>query len=281
MLVSLRSSLAILFGSIAFAYGSAFILTHLKFGRPGSTSSIGALFVPIYMLIAGGIGFLIGMGLEMLRKNESEQIRDSFHLKFFHWAVYCLFIGGAVAMGVRSVLVTEERVKPALLLNQKWVKASALPEKKVVKRSGILVYGSSGPRRTFAWDKNKTGVFESNYGGLVVSDVQNNMKCEIPIEGLDYVTSVHVASLLSRKGNFPVLVVVVAGRPTGRRAMVAVISSTYELLHLERRNRDWPIGTNPLEILQGDGRDAEIGVLGPRGPSPRAFVIEKGNGNGG
>jgi hypothetical protein len=70
----------------------------------------------------------------------------------------------------------------------------------------------------------------------------------IPLRGIDYILYVDAMPLRMGAAGDPGLVLLITGRATGRRDLIAVVSPGGELLYLELLDRFWDIRQVPLAI---------------------------------
>jgi hypothetical protein len=58
------------------------------------------------------------------------------------------------------------------------------------------------------------------------------------------------------------LAIVICGRATGRRAVVAAVDENYSVIFEEQIERFWPLGDTPVEVRVGSSKDEYV-VVGP------------------
>jgi hypothetical protein len=72
------------------------------------------------------------------------------------------------------------------------------------------------------------------------------------------------AAPISATGGPPLLAVVISGRATGRRAIIAVIDENYKVVFEEQVQRFWELRDTPIEIRVRPAAADEYFVVGPR-----------------
>ena len=176
---------------------------------------------------------------------------------------------GAGFVGVCAVPLFESGAKPRIIINKGLLQNVPVPSKGTSVNKATRLYESAATLHALEWGNNKTETIISGVH-VTLRDQRSEAKFEISAKGLDYVTSVDAVPLTSTKDVNPFLVVVITGRATGHRALIIVLSSSYEVIYSERLDRDWPIDVKPLEVLYDPDIASEVGVLWRR-----AFIVKK------
>ncbi|MDO8446499.1 MAG: hypothetical protein Q7T53_10440 [Deltaproteobacteria bacterium] len=257
---------------IAFFWGGMFY--EIKYGRPSSTSSIGFIIGPIYGLIVSGIGYLIGIVARSIWSKFTSSELSPLKVKAWSFLIVALSITIPIFLGVSTVSKYIKGTEPAILHDVGVFRYSTdtVPVSQIKPSAKIFeAYKSSD---SLKWGNNETRILVSD-GGYLIKDILNGKSCALPFSGLDYVTRVYGVPLRSANEAHPVLALVITGRATGRRAVLAVVSKDYELLYAERIDRFWPLDMNPLAVFSGKKSNIDMGIVGPGRDEKRIFFVSK------
>jgi hypothetical protein len=77
----------------------------------------------------------------------------------------------------------------------------------------------------------------------------------IPLPGIDYINFVDAAPLRMGSSASPVLALLITGRATGRRDLIAIVSEAGELVYLELLDRTWNFRSVSLAISASPAGD--------------------------
>ncbi len=243
---------------IGFAcYGLGGLIYETKFGRPSSTSALGFFAIPIISLLIGGAASVIAFGVRLLWKITGLRV---IFVEPWIIAVICgTLIVAALILGVGNARRYELNSGPAIVVNRGAGKQiDVLPDWNISRSAATISYVDLA-QETFEWGRNRT-IVRLKPNGLSVRQEQGNQECVIPILGLDYVTSVHVAEFTALDSD-PKLALLINGRATGHRAILAILSSNYEPFYIERMDRFWQLTDRPLAIYYSETLRSEVVVL--------------------
>lgn len=131
-----------------------------------------------------------------------------------------------------------------------------------VVRGATQVLGRDETPQPVSWGRNDSAIL---IDGLHVqfNDRRRSPFVDLDATGLDYLNRIHVAPLFVRGKAEPFLVVIIAGRATGRRALVTVLSPEYQIVFQQRVERFWELASPSLEIRRDATDGEEIAVVGP------------------
>ena len=243
--------------SFAF-YGMGALFYEMKFGRPSSTAAIALFTIPIISIVIGILGCLIAVVARFLWQIAGFRV---VAVNNFVAASACLvIIGTALGIGIVGAKRQEASTRPAILVNSGLVQEIAAGNDQMIIRPADIVFNTLGNIHTkVEWGGNSSVLYQMP-NGLSVQQINGDKRCIVPTEGLDYITrvyAVHRASTDSRS----TLALIIDGRATGKRAMLAVISADYKLLYAERLARFWNYFKCPLAIGSSMQLKSEVIVL--------------------
>lgn len=247
-------------GFAAFGYTAMYVEEH--FGRPSSTFGLGYLFVPIWALIYGLLGFIVGLLVRFAwrraRPASAGPVRRTRSLQVSLITVVLL----ASAYGAARVLINEAQSQPEIIVDLGGVSHSLAPNSDPAVRSHTQLLGRDELTQSISWGHNDSTIL---IDGLRVqlSDRRRSSFVDLDARGLDYLTRIDAAPVFGPGQDEPFLVVVIAGRATGRRALVTVLSHDYQPLFQQRVYRFWELGSPPLEIRRNPTDGEELAVVGP------------------
>jgi hypothetical protein len=110
------------------------------------------------------------------------------------------------------------------------------------------------------WGSNRSELLVAD-DQVVLRDTATGKNAQFVTGTLDYITRVDAVPLSSMRGA-SLLAVVICGRATGRRAIVAVIDENYKIVYEEQVERFWELGATPVEVRAGSDV-GEYVVVGP------------------
>jgi hypothetical protein len=249
-------------GSIGFlAFGFTALYVEINFGRPSSTIGLAYLFVPIWALIFGIIGLaagaLVRFGWRRVRPEPTDDAKRTRALQLALLAIVLL----ASIYGATKVLINETFSEPAIIVDTGAVSHSLAQNSDTPIRGATQLLKRDEVAQSFPWGRNDSAIL---IDGLRVqlNDRRRSLFANLDARGLDYLNQIHAAPVFVRGKEEPFLVVIIAGRATGRRALVTVLSPEYQIVFQQRVYRFWEIASSPLEIRR-DAEGAEIAVVGP------------------
>ena len=163
--------------------------------------------------------------------------------------------------GAATVFINETQSRPAIVIDAGIIGHSVAANSDPVVRGATQVLGRDETAQSISWGRNDSAIL---IDGLRVqfNDRRRSPFADLDATGLDYLNRIHAAPLFVRGKVEPFLVVVIAGRATGRRALVTVLSSEYQVVFQQRVERFWELASSPLEIRRDATDGAEIAVVG-------------------
>ena len=254
------------------AFGATSMYTEFSIGRPSSTAALGYIFVPIFSIAFAGVGYIGGA---IVRKFWAERISTSQQKAVPLWALSAALIAVlciAAALGSRSVVESEADAMPAVVLDTDIFARELVSNADTAARSSVKLYDFDEAPKVMRWGGNSSQL-EVEHDHLRIRDMQSAKIASISTRGLNYVTRIDASALRSGNGRGEMLVIVISGRATGRRSVVAILSSNYELLFEERLERFWDLDDLPLEVRMDTVSNREFAAIGPR--CTRSLVIRE------
>jgi hypothetical protein len=265
---------ALIAGIVPVAYFFSGMFFELIFGRPSSTAAIGFVFVPIYGVITGGFGLLIGLVIRFIWRGVSTIDLPTSKVKKGSSVILIFSFLTSVILGISSTYKYIKGTEPAILHDGGVFKYTIVPVSLRAVKSATKMFDAFESVETVKWGENETQIIKSK-SEYLVKDNLNGKTCSLPYSGLDYVTAVYGVPMAISEGDHQVLAMVIAGRATGGRAILALMSNDYELLYVERFERFWSLDVNPLGIIKGQDPNLEMGIVGPESNDKRVFFASK------
>jgi len=225
----------------------------------GLATALAAMALGAETLMFVGLGGLVvGIALFAGWQKAVGPETEPRRARFWLLALYLGVVVAASAVGVTLALVGEAGAKPEVLIDKGLLQAVPAPSPTTAVRKAVR-YDCSNAPQSLEWGRKSTELLVSRKA-VTIRDRRSKATTSISIEGLDYVTRVHTTFLDGSPGEDPFLVLVVSGRATGHRAILAVLSPAHEVIHEERIERTWPTDWTPLEVRLDDD-SAEVAVL--------------------
>jgi hypothetical protein len=264
---------AFLFGFSFVAFGFAGMFAEIAFGRPSSTSSLGFLFVPIWAALVAVPGLVVGFIVRAVwrRAKGDAQSRTLALLSI----LACAVVASAGA-GVLTVVRHEQEAKPRIRFDGGLLVRELRADLQIPVRASTALYDSDDDSdHKFAvlpWSNNQSELLIAD-DSVVLRDSVSGKSAQFRTPALDYITRVDAVPMLAARGP-SLLAIVISGRATGRRAIIAVVDENYEVVFEEQVARFWALGDPPIEVRVGPAMD-EYAVVGPR--SNESLIVRRKN----
>jgi hypothetical protein len=242
-------------GYLAFGFTAFYV--DAMVGRPSSTSGISVLTTPIVASMLGGLGFILGWTLRFI----VSPLVPTWIARARHWTLPVLLMVVVVFAGYSGagrVLNYEDAARPEVITNLAGFQKS---------HSGLGRYSITPAVRVvdnvanlssqLDWTDRRVS-FAQAPDSLQVSFGDSRDTVAVPTAGLDYVNFVDAMPVEFGVGRNPALVLLVTGRATGHRALVAIISEAQQLVYLERIECDWDLRSVALALAASPTGDAII-----------------------
>ena len=256
--IPVAAALASGLGLLAFGFTALFMDP-----RPSSTAGLGLLFIPIWSLGAGAVGYALGLAVRALWNRVAPIATGTRAQRWVLPGLLVLAVSGASLFGWWEVIEAEVAAKPAVVLDSGTLDRQFVPNSDALVRSPMELYKYDRSPQTISWGRNNSEVAIGNYEVRIRDTKMPKREVVISTAALDYITKIDAVPLFSKAENEPLLAVVISGRATGRRAVVLVIGPDYSALLEERLYRFWQLDQTALEIRKEQLTGSENIVVGP------------------
>lgn len=241
-------------------------VTHLvvgaHVGRQSSTSGIGPFLMLLAAPFLGAVGWVVGRLATRLLGARLSHASPTLRLK----AVFLLLAVGAVAawQAGAPILAAGHEARPRVLVNTMQIQKRTIRWPAADLRRATRVYDVVGKLNSpIQWDGRSVQLVDGG-DALELRFATDMALLRVPLTGIDYI--IHVDAIPLRMGGNarPVLALLITGRATGARDLIAVIAASGELVYLELLERFWNFREVPLAAApsaEGDlllvGTDAQ------------------------
>jgi hypothetical protein len=252
-------------------YGLTMGIVGANIGRQSSTFALGVFLPIIAAPLLGAVGLLVGrLAASVVGARVPGRWVRVLKLSAPLVLVAIAIVAAWQASG--PLYAAERAARPRVIQNSA----------QLHKRTGSLSADGMEPGSR-VYDRlkkiNKTTQWGTGSAHLVnrgdvleVRFVPDGAALLIPLPGIDYITHVDAMPLRLGAGARPALALLITGRATGRRDLIAVISESRELVYLELLERFWNAGfwnaTVPLAI-----KPAAAGDLILVGSEPHNLLV--------
>jgi len=220
------------------SYAITMLVVGSRIGRQSSTFAIG----PFLAII--GAPFLAACGL-VVGKLSAFLLRSRAPARLTRIATWCapllLAMTAIVAyFHARTPLYAAEREsRPRVLVNSMQIARRSAPLESANFTPATRVYDHLAKRnQPIAWGDRSVRL--ANPGGTLDVEFSPAAKSlQIPLPGISYITVVDAVPLAMGPRAQPMLALLITGRATGRRDLLALVSADGELVYLELLDRFW------------------------------------------
>jgi hypothetical protein len=161
-----------------------------------------------------------------------------------------------------DVIQYEQEARPQVRLDSGLLVREFRADSERPVRSSIVLYDSDHKSGSVSWGGNKSEIqFENDR--VVFRDTVTGNYAQFRTSTLDYITRVDAVPVSASPGR-ALLAIVISGRATGRRAIVAVIDENYKAVFEEQVQRFWELRDMPVEVRTRPAASDEYIVVGPR-----------------
>jgi hypothetical protein len=222
-------------------------------GRQSSTSGI----APFLSLLATLPLALVGSALGRILRH---MLSSSFRIRWTRPMRWCAPLVLAVVAAAASrhasqpIYAAERAALPRVIVNtvQLRKRAAALPGEGIRHAARVYDYLQRA-NSPIPWDDGSAQLVISG-DTLVINFRPGGGSMAVPLPGIDYVNYVDAVSLRDANGR-PALALLITGRATGRRDLLAVVSASGELVYLELLERFWNFRSVPLAVAASSAGD--------------------------
>lgn len=230
--------------------------------RPSSTSGLAYLFIPFWSFVAAGAAFVLGL---VVRTAWTRISREQQNPKRHWWVLPTLLVfilAGASSLGGFHAIETEKAAQPAVIVDAGKLDRAFVPDADTRIREGKLFYKFDRAPEQIVWGSNTSELVVGDYQ-VQVRDRGSSRRVVVSTGALDYITQIDAVPIALPQYAQPGLAVVIAGRATGRRAVVLVLAPDYEVLLEERLHRFWELQSAAVEVRTDQLTKGEAIVVGP------------------
>jgi len=249
---------ALLFGLCLVSFGFAGMYTEVAIGRPSSTSGLGFFFIPIWGGLAAVAGLVLGFVVRAvwhaLKRSEAETNTSALR------ATLACAVVAAAAAGALSVVHYEQAAEPRVRLDGGLLVREFRADLGKPVRTSTVLYDSDKKTATLSWGGN-TSELVIDDDQVLLRDTTSCKNARFATAALDYITRVDAVPVLAEQGP-SLLAIVICGRATGRRAIVATVDENYQVIFEEQVKRFWQLSDTPVEVRAGSEHDEYV-VVGP------------------
>jgi len=251
---------ALLFGLSLIAYGFAGTYTESAVGRPSSTASVAFFFIPIWGVVAAAIGLVLGLAVRATWRRVEDSEEPDRRTRALLVILGCGVVASAGA-GAWTVIHYEQEAKPGIRFDSGLLVREFGPDSGTTVRAATMLYDYPGKPVTISWAGNNSELLVPD-DRVVLRDTVTGKHAEFTTSTLDYITRVDALPVSVTPGS-ALLAIVISGRATGRRAIVAVIDESYRVVFEEQVQRFWQLGDSPVESRVRPPATGEYVVVGP------------------
>lgn len=232
--------------------------TEVAVGRPSSTASLGFLFVPIWGVLAAVAGLVPGFIVRAVWRRAKGPDAESNTSALL--AILAFAVVAAAGAGAWNAIQYEQGAKPRIRFDGGMVVREFRADSERSVRASTTLYDTD-KSAMLSWGSNRSELLVAD-DQVVLRDTATGKKAQFVTRALDYITRVDAVPMASMHGP-SLLAIVISGRATGRRAIIAVIDENYKIVYEEQVERFWELGATPVEVRVDPGME-EYAVVGPR-----------------
>jgi hypothetical protein len=254
-------------------YGVTALVLGAKVGRQSSTSAIAPFMLMLSTPFFAGAGYVLGKLAVLLQRALFPGKRAWLTRRRATIGLAAITAAAALQAGL-SILAAERSARPRVLLNSAQIhrREVDLPANSV--RTATRIYDLLGKvDSAMPWRDNLVHLVHRG-NSLAVEFTPQSGSLSIPLTGIDYVIAVDAVALeMGPRGN-PALALLITGRATGRRDLLAVISASRDLVYLELLDRFWNFRSTPLALAPSSAGD--LILIGSEPKNLLAFAMQDG-----
>jgi len=240
------------------AFGFTGMYTELAFGRPSSTASLDFFFIPFWGVLAGIVGLVLGLIVRAVWRRAKGSEAES-HTSALLVTLACAVVAAA-GVGAFNVIQYEQAAKPRIRFDAGQLVREFRADLEKPARASTTLYDSDHKSEVLSWGTNRSELLVED-DQVVLRDTMSGKSARFSTSALDYVTRVDAVPALVEPGR-SLLAIVICGRATGRRAVIAAVDQDYQVIFEEQVERFWQLSDTPVEIRVGPATGEYI-VVGP------------------
>jgi hypothetical protein len=259
---------ALLLGLSLVAFGYTGMYTELAFGRPSSTASLGFLFIPLWGVLAAILGLVLGLVVRAIWRRAKGPEAES-NTSALLVTLACAVVAAA-GCGAVNVIQYEQDAKPRIRVDVGQLVREFRADSQKPVRASTTLYDSDDKSEALSWGANRSELLIDD-DHVVLRDTISGKDARFSTAALDYVARVDAVPVLAEPGP-SLLAIVISGRATGRRAIVAAVDRNYKVIFEEQVERFWQLSDTPVEVRVGPATGEYI-VVGPH--SHQSLVLKR------
>jgi hypothetical protein len=244
-------------------YSIALLLAGAHVGRQSSTFAIGA-FLPLL-----AAPFLAALGLAVGRL-ATRLLGDRLPVasRSLRWCAVLALTLVCVLAAWRAgapVLAAGREAMPRVLVNTVQIQKSPTSAPPDNLQRATRVYDRVRKLDSPIQWEDRTVRLTNAGDALELRSVETATPLRIPLPGIDYIICIDALPLRMGADARPVLALLITGRATGRRDLIALVGRNDELLYLELLERSWDFREVPLAIAPAAGGGVVLVGSGAQG----------------
>jgi len=242
-------------------------------GHQSSTFVLGPVFLMMGAPLLAGAGYVFGKLLALILHAFFPHRRAWLTKRYATMGIVAIAAAAALQAGL-SLVAAEHSARPRVLFNSALIQKRGIDLPAGGVRPASRIYGFlervdlaipwRGDLVQLMYRENSVGVEFASSGRSL----------SIPLTGVDYVVAVDAIELEMGSSHRPALALLITGRATGQRDLLAVISESRELIYLELLDRFWNYSSIPLAIAPSPAGD--LILVGSEPQSLLVFATQDG-----
>jgi hypothetical protein len=253
------------------SYGITLGVVGAAVGRQSSTFGIGIFFAFITAPFLGFMGLLLGRAARYVLGSRVPQ-------RFVRVAKWCapvlLLLVGVLASHQASgpIYAYEREARPRLILSSAQFnkRTGRTPAEGV--RHAVRVYDLLAKiNHPLQWGDRSVELVDAGET-LEVRLSPAGTGVFIPLPGIDYIKFVDAMPLRMGPGASPVLALLITGRASGERDLVAIVSDSGKLVYLELLERSW--NYDPVPLASTSSATGDVVLVGSGQQDILVFALQ-------
>ena len=236
------------------SYGITMLAVGASVGRQSSTFVVAPFLVMLAAPFLGAMGWVVG---RLAARILGPLTPDRWYraLKWCYPLLLVVIAGTASWQASQPIFAAERDARPRVIVNTVGLQLQDVrPAGELIQRAARVYDYLGNVNLAIPWGESRVH-FATTGSSLQVTFTSSGSELQVPLPGIDYVIYVDAISLTMGNDAQPVLAMLITGRATGRRDLLAVASDSGQLLYLELLDRTWDFRFVPLAIAQSGTGD--------------------------